>query len=165
IGSDKGEVIIAWTRKEFANLKRAAAAGVRVPDPIAVQRNALVMELIGEEDDPAPRLQEVHIENPNTAFEVVREYMRRLYAAGLVHGDLSEYNIVIYDGELCVIDVGQAVTVHHPNAHEFLRRDCRNVAAFFGRQGLETDADELYAFVMEGEATGDAVVEEPAGDE
>jgi RIO kinase 1 len=160
IGSDKGEVIIAWTRKEFANLKRAAAAGVRVPDPIAVQRNVLAMELIGEEDDPAPRLEEVHIENPDTAFEVVREYMRRLYAAGLVHGDLSEYNIVISDGELCVIDVGQAVTVHHPNADEFLRRDCQNVAAFFGRQGLATDADELYTFVTEGEATGNAVAEE-----
>jgi RIO kinase 1 len=159
IGSDKGEVIIAWTRKEFANLKRAAAAGVRVPDPIAVQRNVLAMELIGEEDDPAPRLEEVHIENPDTAFEVVREYMRRLYAAGLVHGDLSEYNIVIYDGELCVIDVGQAVTVHHPNADEFLRRDCQNVAAFFGRQGLATHADELYTFVTEGEATGNAVAE------
>jgi RIO kinase 1 len=160
IGSDKGEVIIAWTRKEFANLKRAAAAGVRVPDPIAVQRNVLAMELIGEEDDPAPRLEEVHIENPDTAFEVVREYMRRLYAAGLVHGDLSEYNIVISDGELCVIDVGQAVTVHHPNADEFLRRDCQNVAAFFGRQGLATDADELYTFVTEGEATGNAVAQE-----
>lgn len=160
IGSDKAEVIVAWTRKEFANLQRAAAAGVRVPRPISVQRNVLVMELIGEEDDHAPRLQEVHVENPETAYVVVREYMRRLHAAGLVHGDLSEYNIVVYEGELCIIDVGQAVTVHHPNADEFLRRDCRNVAGFFARQGLETDADELYAFVTEGEATGEAVVEE-----
>ena len=159
IGSDKGEVIVAWTRKEFANLQRAEAAGVRVPHPIAVQRNVLVMELIGEEDDHAPRLQEVHIENPDTAFEVVREYMRRLHAAGLVHGDLSEYNIVVYGGELCVIDVGQAVTVHHPSAEEFLRRDCRNVAGFFGRQGLAVDADELYDFVVAGEATGDAVMD------
>lgn len=147
IGSDTREVIIAWTRKEFANLQRAAAAGVRVPRPIAVQRNVLVMELIGEEDDHAPRLQEVHIENPETAYEVVREYMRRLHAAGLVHGDLSEYNMVVYEGELCIIDVGQAVTVHHPNADEFLRRDCRNVASFFARQGLEADAEELYEFV------------------
>ncbi|MFB6354406.1 MAG: serine/threonine-protein kinase Rio1 [Halobacteriales archaeon] len=157
IGGDKRDVVVAWTRKEFANLQRAESAGVRVPHPIAVQRNVLVMELIGEEDDHAPRLEEVHIENPETAYEVVREYMRRLHGAGLVHGDLSEYNIVVYEGELCVIDVGQAVTVHHPNAEEFLRRDCRNVAAFFARQGLETDADALYDFVTEGEATGDAV--------
>jgi RIO kinase 1 len=159
IGTDKGEVIVAWTRKEFANLQRAAAAGVRVPDPIAVQRNVLVMELIGEEDDHAPRLEEVHVENPETAYEVVREYMRRLHAAGLVHGDLSEYNIVVYEGELCVIDVGQAVTVHHPNADEFLHRDCRNVAGFFGRKGVDTQAEELYDLVTEGEATGDAVAD------
>ena len=147
IASDKLAVVIAWTRKEFANLRRARAAGVRVPEPIAVQRNVLVMELIGTEGDHAPRLKEVHIENPQTAYEVVREYMRRLRSAGLVHGDLSEYNIVVYDGELCIIDVGQAVTVHHPNAEEFLRRDCRNVANFFARQGVDTDEDALYTFI------------------
>jgi len=47
----------------------------------------------------AKRLNEVHIENPETAFEVVREYMRRLHRAGLVHGDLSEYNIVFHEGQ------------------------------------------------------------------
>jgi RIO kinase 1 len=146
---NKKAVVMAWTRKEFANLQRARAAGVRVPEPVAVQRNVLVMELIGEEDDAAPTLTDVTVENPETAFEVVREYMRRLYDAGLVHGDLSEYNVVVYGGELCLIDVGQAVTVHHPNADEFLRRDCRNVAAFFDRQGVETGGDSLYEYVTD----------------
>jgi len=77
--------------------------------------------------------------------------MRRLYAAGLVHGDLSEYNLIVYEGELFVIDLGQAVTVHHPNAGEFLERDCRNVAAFFSRQGVETDTTSLRRFVTEPE--------------
>jgi RIO kinase 1 len=147
IGSDKKQVVTAWVRKEFANLQRARTAGVRVPEPIAVQRNALVMEYLGEEGDPAPRLEQVALENPETAYEVVREYMRRLYDAGLIHGDLSEYNIVIWDGELCIIDVGQAVTVHHPNSEEFLERDCENIAAFFGRQGLDVTAADLRAFV------------------
>ena len=147
IRGDKKAVVLAWTRKEFANLERARAAGVRVPIPIAVERNALVMELIGEEVDRAHRLTEVHIENPETAFEVVREYMRRLYRAGLVHGDLSEYNILVYEGELVIIDVGQATTTHHPNADDFLRRDCRTVAKFFSRQGASADPDELYDFV------------------
>jgi RIO kinase 1 len=57
--------------------------------------------------------------------------------------------MVIHDGELVVIDLGQAVTVHHPNAQEFLERDCRNVAAFFSRQGIEVTGDELYEFVVE----------------
>ncbi|UWG51817.1 Serine/threonine protein kinase involved in cellcycle control [Halalkaliarchaeum sp. AArc-CO] len=149
IGNDKKEVVLAWTRKEFANLKRARLAGVRVPEPIAVERNVLVMELVGLVEDRARRLAEVHVENPQTAYEVVREYMRRLYSAGLVHGDLSEYNLIIHDGELVVIDMGQAVTVHHPNAREFLERDCRNVATFFTRQGLDVTGEELLAFVTE----------------
>ncbi|MXR40218.1 phosphotransferase [Halobaculum sp. WSA2] len=152
IGSDKKQVVVAWVRKEFSNLSRARKAGVRVPEPIAVQRNVLVMELVGHADDRARRLAEVDVENPETAFEVVREYMRRLYSAGLVHGDLSEYNLIIHDGELVVIDLGQAVTVHHPNADDFLKRDCRNVASFFSRQGLETDADDLHEYVTTPEA-------------
>jgi RIO kinase 1 len=149
IGSDKLQVVLAWTKKEFANLARARTAGVRVPEPIAVERNVLVMELVGLVEERARRLAEVTVENPGTAYEVVREYMRRLYAAGLVHGDLSEYNLIIHDGELVVIDLGQAVTVHHRNAREFLERDCRNVAGFFARQGLDVDPDDLLAFVTE----------------
>jgi Serine/threonine protein kinase involved in cell cycle control len=143
IGSDKRKVVLAWTRKEYANLRRAAAAGVRVPEPIAVERNVLVMELVGAVTDRARRLNEVDVENPQTAFEVVREYMRRLHTAGLVHGDLSEYNMIIHEGELVLIDLGQAVTVHHPRAEAFLRRDCENVARFFGDLGVAVSTDQL----------------------
>jgi RIO kinase 1 len=146
IGSDKKEVVTAWVTKEYANLKRAQAAGVRVPDPIAVERNVLVMEYLGH-DERSKRLGEVRVENPETAYEVVREYMRRLYDAGLVHGDLSEYNVIVHDDQLYFIDLGQAVTVHHPNAGEFLDRDCRNVASFFARQGMDVDGEDLAAFV------------------
>jgi len=144
IGSDKGELVKAWVRKEYANLERAREARVRVPVPVAVERNVLVMEYIGTEAGRAKRLSEVDVENPETAYEVVREYMRRLYEAGLVHGDLSEYNVVFHEGQLVVIDLGQAVTVHHPNAEGFLERDCENVAAFFARQGLAVSGDRLY---------------------
>lgn len=159
IGSDKKKVVVAWTKKEFANLRRARAAGVRVPEPIAVQRNVLVMELVGHADDRARRLNEVDVENPETAYTVVREYMRRLYRAGLIHGDLSEYNMIVHDGELAVIDLGQAVTVHHPNAGEFLERDCVNVATFFTRQGLTIDPEALEAYVT---APASADAGEPA---
>jgi RIO kinase 1 len=151
IGSDKRKVVLAWTRKEFANLRRAAAAGVRVPEPIAVERNVLVMELVGAVTERARRLNEVDVENPQTAFEVVREYMRRLHAAGLVHGDLSEYNMIIHDGELVLIDLGQAVTVHHPRAEAFLRRDCENVARFFGDLGVAVSPEQLVEAVSGGE--------------
>jgi RIO kinase 1 len=149
IRGDKKAVVLAWTQKEYSNLQRAAEAGVRVPNPIAVQRNVLVMELIGQEGDAASTLADVNVENPDTAYEVVREYMRRLYDAGLVHGDLSEYNLVVYDGELVVIDVGQAVTIHHNQHDDFLQRDCRNVAKFFAREGAEADAESLYEYIVE----------------
>jgi RIO kinase 1 len=149
IGGKKSQVVLAWVRKEYANLKRAQKAGVRVPNPLAVERNVLVMEYIGtDEGGRAKRLAEVNVENPETAYHVVREYVRRLYTAGLVHGDLSEYNMVIEDGELVVIDLGQAVTVHHPNSDDFLERDCRNVANFFSRQGLDVTGEECYEFVQ-----------------
>jgi RIO kinase 1 len=157
LGGKKKDVVLAWTKKEYANLKRAKKAGVRVPEPIATERNVLVMEYIGDDDGRAKRLGEVQIENPQVAYEVMREYMRRLYSAGLIHGDLSEYNVVFDEGQLVVIDLGQAVTVHHPNSREFLERDCRNVASFFSRQGLETDPDDLLEFVTSPEP-------DPSGD-
>ncbi len=147
IGNDKKSIVMAWVRKEFANLGRARAAGVRVPEPLAVERNVLVMEYLGTDDGRAKRLGEVHLENPQTAYEVVREYMTRLYDAGIVHGDLSEYNIVVQESQLYVIDVGQAVTVHHPNSEDFLDRDCTNVANFFARNGVDTDGEQLKSYL------------------
>jgi RIO kinase 1 len=155
LAHDKKAVVTAWVQREFANLKRARRAGVRAPEPVAVERNVLVMEFLGHEGERAKRLGEVHVENPETAFEVVREYTRRLYDAGLVHGDLSEYNIVVHDSRLYFIDLGQAVTVHHPNSDDFLERDCRNVANFFARQGVDTTGEELLAYVRR-EADPDA---------
>ena len=147
IGSDKKKVVVAWTKKEYANLRRALAAGVLVPRPHAVQRNVLVMDYLGTADGRAKRLSEVDVENPETAYEVVREYARRLHRAGLVHGDLSEYNLVVHEDRIYVLDLGQAVTVHHPNARDFLKRDCRNVASFFSRQGFDVTGDDLLTYV------------------
>lgn len=146
---DKKRIVLAWTRKEFANLKRARKAGVRVPQPLAVERNVLAMEFIGKGTSRAKRLDEVNVENPQTAYEVVREYIRRLYDAGLVHGDLSEYNLLFHRGQIVVIDVGQAVTIHHPNAEEFLKRDCENIASFFSRQGYSVTGNELVSYIRE----------------
>ena len=154
LSSDKKAVVLAWTRKELANLRRARKASVRVPEPVAAERNVLVMDFLGTDGERAKRLGEVRLENPETAYEVVAEYARRLYRAGLIHGDLSEYNVVVHDSALYVIDLGQAVTVHHPNSRDFLERDCRNVAKFFSRQGLGIDATggDLLEFVTEPEA-------------
>jgi RIO kinase 1 len=147
VGNDKKSIVLAWVRKEFANLGRARQAGVRVPEPVAVERNVLVMEYLGTAEGRGKRLGEVRLENPRTAYEVVREYLCRLYDAGIVHGDFSEYNVVVHESRLYVIDLGQAVTVHHPNSEDFLDRDCENVANFFARQGVDTTPEQLLEYL------------------
>lgn len=139
----KKELVIEWVRREFSNLQRASEAGVRVPEPIAHERNVLVSEFVGDDGVRAPQIREVEIENPETCYEVVVEYASRLYDAGLVHGDLSEYNVLVHDGDLVVIDMGQTVRVEHPHADDMLENDCGNVARFFSSLGVETSRDEV----------------------
>jgi RIO kinase 1 len=139
----KKELVVEWVRREYSNLRRASEAGVRVPEPIAHQRNVLVSEFIGDDGVRAPRLKEVEIENPQTCYEVVVEYASRLHGAGVVHGDLSEYNLLVHDGDIVVIDMGQSVDTKHPHADDLLENDCENVARFFSSLGVDTDREEV----------------------
>lgn len=144
IKGTKRAVISAWTRKEFRNLKRAEEAGVRVPHPIATRDNILIMELIGEKDNPAPQLRNVdlELEEARRIFNKLSDYIAILYnKADLVHADFSEFN-VLYDGEPVVIDMGQSVTLEHPMASKFLARDVTNVARYFEKKyGIGSEAE------------------------
>ncbi|NMC09696.1 MAG: serine protein kinase RIO, partial [Methanothrix sp.] len=128
-GSVKGTkraIVSAWTKKEFRNLTRAKEAGVRVPYPVAMRGNILVMELVGKGDNAAPQLKDVEldIEEAKRVFDKLVVYISRLYnRAGLVHADLSEFNILYDEGEPVIIDMGQSVTLDHPMAKKFLERD------------------------------------------
>jgi len=129
-------LIFEWAKKEFANLRQAHDAGVRVPEPFTVQRNVLVMEFIGEGGVPAPTLEETDVNSRDYA-SVLRQ-MRLLYRkASLVHADLSSYNVFKLHGRLTLFDLGSAVDVRHPMSAEFLRRDVENVNTFFARRGME----------------------------
>jgi RIO kinase 1 len=142
IKHDKKSIVLAWTRKEFHNLQRAMVAGVRVPTPIATERNVLVMEFIGEDEVPAPRMKDIGSEIKDTDFNRIVEYMSLLYKkASLVHSDLSEFNI-LYDGAPVFIDMGQSVTLEHPNAEDFLERDVRNIVSFFRKWGASCPHEE-----------------------
>jgi RIO kinase 1 len=128
------DIIFAWTRKEYANLKRAHAAGIRVPEPYAFDRNILLMEFLGTEGVPYPHLRLVEMDDPPGVYTQVVDAMDRLWReAKLVHGDLSEFNILFSEGRAFFIDVGQAVTRDHPRALHFLLRDIRNVNRFFSQ--------------------------------
>jgi RIO kinase 1 len=148
VGRDKRSVIYAWAMKEYKNLQRMHAAGVAVPKPVRAFENILVMEYLhtGPNHDPAPTLKEARGWDADAVFEEVRAQGRRIVAgARLVHGDLSEYNIVMAQGTPRVIDVGQSVVLDHPQAPEYLRRDALNIAKFFARRGVGgAQADSLY---------------------
>lgn len=141
----RGRLIYAWALKEFLNLGLFRKAGVRVPAPVAHQDNILVMEYIGDKDEPARQLRNVILDDPERICRKILKYVKLGYQkAKLVHCDLSEFNVLMLEGEPVFIDVGQGVLASHPNAPEWLQRDVGNVARYFKRYGLEIDvAEEL----------------------
>jgi RIO kinase 1 len=147
---DTRSLIFTWAQKEFRNLEQASQARVRVPKPIAVKNNVLIMEFIGKDGTNAPSLKEQAPSDPAKVYAVLLTYVERLYKkAALVHGDLSEYNIMMWKGKPVVFDVAQAVPVSHPMAELFLRRDLANVNRFFSRLGVKVlSVDEAYRRVV-----------------
>ena len=150
---DLRSFIELWCSKEFRNLKRAYEAGVRVPKPYAYRMNVLVMEFISDPETrgrPAPLLKDFKLENPLEAFNTLKRYVELLYSrARLVHADLSEYNVMVRNGELVLIDFGSGVDAAHPLAHEFLKRDIRNLYTYFKRLGVEAgDPEDFYQYLV-----------------
>ena len=143
IGGSKKEIVFAWTKKEFRNLSLCKEAGVHVPEPYFFRNNLLAMEFIGEKGEPAKLLKDVGPPDPKKNFQQIVTDMRRMYSAGLVHGDLSEFNILVNGKKLVIIDVGQAVLLDHPMAEEFLVRDVSNVVRFFKRFGIKADVEDV----------------------
>jgi len=130
-------LIAAWARKEVKNLKTALAAGVRVPMPIVVKKNVVVMEFVGDKhgNAAAPLIESKVTSND---YRQVIEQITILYQkARLVHADLSEYNIFKTDRGIMLFDFGSAVDVQHPNSKQFLVRDLMNVNRFFEKRGIE----------------------------
>ena len=147
---DTRSLIFTWAQKEYRNLEKASRAKVRVPRPIAVKNNVLVMEFIGKNGVNASSLKEQVPSDPEEVYGVLLTYLKRLYRkAELVHGDLSEYNIMMWNGKPVIFDMAQAVPTSHPMAEFFLRRDIANVNRFFKRLGVKVlSVDEAYKNVV-----------------
>jgi RIO kinase 1 len=147
---DTRSLMTVWAQKEFRNLREAWAAKVRVPKPIAVKSNIVVMEFIGKDGVSAPSLKEQPPMKPEKVYKIIITYVKRLYRkAKIVHGDLSEYNIMMWKGKPVVFDVSQSVSIQHPMAGFMLRRDLENVNKFFKRLGVDVyQVEELYAKVV-----------------
>jgi RIO kinase 1 len=152
----KKDIVFAWTKKEYRNLLRASEAGIKVPKPIVTERNILVMEFAGKNEKPYPLLKDVQLEEvaAKKIYDILIDYMKKLYVdAELIHGDLSEYNVLIDTEQIepILIDMGQSVTLEHPRADQFLRRDILNIARYFRKYGIKTDENDLYTFITKGE--------------
>jgi len=130
-------LMTAWARKEFKNMQAAHAAGVRVPAPIAVKKNVLVMEFIGDSEGvPAPSLVELEEVTLDDYLQVIEQMSILYQKARLVHADLSEYNIFKTDDGIVLFDFGSAVDIQHPNSKQFLVRDVMNISRFFEKRGI-----------------------------
>lgn len=149
VKNDRRSIITEWCKKEYRNLKKASNV-VNCPEPIAFRNNILVMEFIGEDFSPYPKMKDVEIDNPQEGYEQVLKGMEKLWnEEELVHGDLSEYNLLVdSEGVLHWIDFSQGVHYNHPSAEDLLRRDIENVANFFSRQGADTDTENAYERII-----------------
>ncbi len=146
VKKSRKDLIFAWTRKEFSNLVRARDAGIPVPEPLVWDRNILIMSFLGEGECPFPQLRTAEIHEPAEVYETLLTYIDVLFKkAEIVHGDLSEFNI-LYGDKPYIIDMGQSVTRDHPRALQFLMRDIRNINRFFKKRcDIKTEYDVFNA--------------------
>ena len=147
-----------WQNAEVDALYRLARAGVRVPEPYGCFDGVLLMELITDENgDVAPRLNEVSMsaEQAREDHALMMHYVMCMLCAGLVHGDLSEFNVLVDENGPVIIDLPQAVdAAANNNARSMLERDVKNMSDYYGLFAPELRnshyAEEIWALYEEG---------------
>lgn len=155
-GASKREIVSIWANKEFKNLSRFLDAGCRVPTPITVRDNVLLMEFVGEEGLPAPTLHKVQLDESQPIIDTLVRWVKRAWQDGtLVHGDLSEYNVMVMPEELVVIDTAQSVVSNHPRARELLDRDVDNLVRYAKKKGLDPDREAMMDEILEDDEPDD----------
>ncbi len=156
----------AWQSAEVDALYRLAAAGVRVPRPYNFHEGVLLMELVtGADAEPAPRLDEVEFtgEAARTYHHTLMMQVVRMLCAGVIHADLSEFNVLLASDGPVIIDLPQAVDAAGNNhAKSMLERDVRNLTNYFGRYApelLATDyGKEIWSLYENGALTPDVTL-------
>jgi RIO kinase 1 len=129
-----------WAEKEYRNLAKLGKVDISAPRPVGFEENIVVMTLVGGNGVAAPQLNELESRDYSALSRMVLTAMKTLVSrAHLVHGDLSPYNIVVWDEKPYVIDVSQAVLVSHPDAARLLENDFRIVSSFFESKGLDVE--------------------------
>ena len=152
---DTRSLVYAWALKEYKNLHLALKAKVRVPRPIALEGNVLVMKFIGKNGNPALKLKDNPPKKPRLVYDALLEFVKRLYTkVELVHGDLSEYNVMMWRNKPVLFDMAQSVLLSHPMASMFLKRDLVKLHRYFKKLGVEVlSPEEIYRTIVEDDAT------------
>jgi RIO kinase 1 len=151
----------SWLMYEFTTLGQLFHAGAAVPEPIATGENAILMSYYGDARRAAPALNEIDLPRGEAAL-LLQEVLRNvdlLLQHGLIHGDLSAYNILYWEGRLTIIDFPQVTSMEgNSNAYTILHRDVTRVCEYFAAQGVPSDPDRLTS-----ELWARYAVEEPSG--
>jgi RIO kinase 1 len=140
-----------WPIQEWTMLRRAWKAGASVPYPVEQTDHGLLMEFIGDASQAAPKLVQARLSGSEltSAWEQLLANLRALTDAGLVHADLSAYNLLWWEGRLVVIDLPQAVEfTTNTDAYELLHSDVANVGEWFARHGATVDVEAVYAELL-----------------
>ena len=135
-----------WIHHEWEMLKLMSSAGAAVPKPLALGDSVLLMELIGDEQMPAPKLQEVRLkaDEVDRLYTCLLETIEVFLRNDWIHGDLSPYNVLYWQGKLTVIDFPQAVDARtNSSALDLLVRDLENICGYWRRYGIEADGERL----------------------
>lgn len=140
---NRREIILSWVQREYRNLIYAQRAKVNAPKPLAWRQNTIVEEMIGDEE-PAPALKDAPPKNPQEFLQEIIKQMKKLYQEGLIHGDLSAFNILNYHEKPYLIDFSQSTIIKTPNSKELLKRDIKNVINFFKKLGLNPNEEETF---------------------
>jgi len=137
-------IIFAWTQREYRNLMLAREV-IKVPKPIAFKDNILLMEFIGD-NDPAPELKNLPPKNPKKFYKKVLDNMKKLFDKGLIHGDLSPFNILNHNEEPIFIDFSQSTMTNADNAKDLIMRDVKNISIYFRKFFPISEEDELKTY-------------------
>ena len=138
---NRRRVVYTWASREFRNLHKARDAGVSVPTPFLIKENILLMEFIGD-NQPAKQIKDLQPESKDFLDKVILN-MKKLNKGKLVHGDLSQFNILNQHDEPIFIDFGQAMETDTIYADEMLERDIRNISNFFNKIGVNTSEEYI----------------------
>ncbi len=141
--NNRRKIIFAWCRREYSNLLLAEEAGLNVPHALAFQNNVLVEEFIGEKTEAARKVKDHMPEDPEDFWQQTIKQLKKLRAVGMVHGDLSAFNLLNFKEKPIFIDLSHTTQERNPRYNELWERDLHALFTFFRKLGVKIDEEAV----------------------